>query len=127
MRLRRALVGDGPTDSRARAGRVIWPVLASVVFVGVLFVAVFPTQTYLGQRDEVAARRAELDAVEADNAELRSRVEALEDHTAIELLARQEWGLVYPGEEAYAVVGLEGVIEVPDVWPFDALADQLAR
>jgi cell division protein FtsB len=89
-----------------RARRLIWPVLVSVMFVGVLFVAVFPTQTYLQQKDEVQARQARLAEIEAEADELEARVADLQGDEAVELLAREEWGFVFPGEEAYAIVGL---------------------
>ena len=86
--------------------------MASVLFVGILFVAVFPTQTYLQQKDEVEARRERLAEIEAEAAELEARVDALQGDEAVELLAREEWGFVFPGEEAYAIVGL-GATTVP--------------
>ncbi len=78
--------------------------MASVVFVGVLFVAVYPTQTLLGQRSETDDKRAELEEIEAHNAELQSRVDELGDPVYIELLAREDFGLVKPGEESYVIV-----------------------
>jgi cell division protein FtsB len=112
---------------RVRRGRrLIWPVLVSVVFVGVLFVGVFPTQTYLDQRDEAERLRAELAEIEARNEELATQVEALQDPEAVELIAREEFGLVYPGEEAYAIVpGGDEAVEVPNAWPFEQLEERL--
>jgi cell division protein FtsB len=113
-----AVLADEPTASprRARprrARRLIWPVLASVLFVGILFVAVFPTQTYLQQQEEVEARRERLAEIEAEASELEARVAALQGDEAVELLAREEWGFVFPGEEAYAIVGLGATTTVP--------------
>jgi len=99
-RSRGNLAKRSPTPRR----RLIWPILASVVFVGVLFVAVFPTQTLLGQQSEADEKRAELESVESRNAELQSRVAELEDPDYIEQLAREEFGLVKPGEESYVIV-----------------------
>lgn len=110
-----AVLADEPITAPVRtrrARRLIWPVMASVLFVGILFVAVFPTQTYLQQKDEVEARRQRLAEIEADAAELEERVAALQGDEAVELLAREEWGFVFPGEEAYAIVGL-GATTVP--------------
>lgn len=106
--------------------RLAWPVLVSVAFVGVLFVAVFPTQTYLGQRSEVEEKRAELARIEATNEQLEARTEELDDSGHVELLAREQFGLVRPGEEAYALPEppVEPV-DVPSVWPFDRLERRL--
>ncbi len=49
------------------------------MFIGVLFVAVFPTRTYLSQQDDAELLRQELDEVEARNAELRLQLADLED------------------------------------------------
>jgi cell division protein FtsB len=107
-----------PGERSSRRGRrIIWPVLACILFVGILFVGVFPTQTYLEQREEAAQRRAQLEEINARNAELQARVDALQDDDAVEALARKEWGLVYPGEESYAVVGLP---DESDASPADA-------
>ena len=38
--------------------RRAWPVLVTVVLIGVLFVAVFPTRTWLAQRQETAVSPA---------------------------------------------------------------------
>jgi cell division protein FtsB len=103
----------------------MWPVLVSVMFIGILFVGVFPTQTYLQQKSEADDLRAELSAIETHNAELQARADALHDDEAIELLARKEWGLVFPGEESYAIVGLDSQVDVPDTWPFDRVEKRL--
>jgi cell division protein FtsB len=115
---------DGTRVPRRRR-RLVWPVLVSLVFVGILFVGVFPTQTYLGQKREAQALRDQLADLEAHNDRLEARANALQDDDAIELLARKEWGLVYPGEEAYAIVGLEPPVDVPDAWPFDRVEKRL--
>ena len=96
--------GNLASRSPAPRRRLVWPILASVLFVGVLFVAVFPTQTLLGQRSEVDEKQAELDVIEERNAELQQRIDELEDASYVELLAREEFGLVRPGEESYVIV-----------------------
>ena len=84
--------------------RAAWPLVTSVVFVGVLFLAVFPTRTYLDQRRELdaAERRAKVLAVQ--NQELEAKVQRLNTDAEIERLARQEYNLVRPGEEAFAIL-----------------------
>lgn len=118
--------GDDADRRNGRARRVIWPVLVTIVFIGVLFVGVFPTQTYLGQKDEADQLRAELSEVEARNARLQAEVEALSDPAQLELLARRDFGLVFPGEEAYAIVpDAGGEVPVPDAYPFTRLEERL--
>ncbi len=99
----------GARPSKARsprrtASRLVWPVLATVFLLGVLLLAVFPTRLYLNQRSQAEEKRQELEEIEARNAELEEEIGRLEDPAYVELLAREQFGLVFPGEEAYAVV-----------------------
>ena len=103
----------------------MWPVLAAVVFVGVLFVAVFPTRTYLAQRTQERQKWAELHAIDARNAAYRKQIAQLKDPAHIELLARAQFGLVHPGDEAYSIEPGGPTALVPDVWPLQQLHDRL--
>ncbi len=86
------------------ARRSVWVVPVAVVAVGVLLVAVFPTRTYLAQRASVRAAEQQLGVIDQQNRLLEERVRLLNDETEIERLAREEYHLVRPGEEAYALV-----------------------
>lgn len=63
------------------------------------------------QRREVQTLQSELDSVKARNEELRAQIEALKTPQGIERLARENLGLVKPGEQAYVVTG--GAAEEP--------------
>ena len=78
--------------------------VASVVFVGFVFGAVFPTRTYLAQRHEIAAAAERLELFRAQNGHLEAAVERLQRDDEIERLARSRYNLVRPGEEAYAIL-----------------------
>jgi cell division protein FtsB len=84
--------------------RAAWPLLASVVFVGVLFVGVFPTRTFLAQRAAITHAQKQLDVLGKQNADLEAQAEKLQTNAEIERLAREQYNLVKPGEEAYAVL-----------------------
>ena len=47
-----------------------------VVLVGLLFAFVYPTRTFLDQRDETNKARAQLEVLQSENARLVARVEA---------------------------------------------------
>jgi cell division protein FtsB len=97
----------------------VWPVIVVVLLVGVLFVGVYPTQTYLRQRDELGSKQAQVDELEATAAALDERVDELNDPAQLELMARRDHGLVRPGEEVYAVVPPDqSSVPLPDSWPF---------
>jgi cell division protein FtsB len=84
--------------------RRAWPVLVAVVLIGVLFVAVFPTRTWLSQRQESAHATEQLRVLDTENTKLAARVKALQSDEEIERLAREQYNLVKPGEEAYALL-----------------------
>ncbi|MCU0269639.1 MAG: septum formation initiator family protein [Acidimicrobiales bacterium] len=130
MSLRR---GERPVDDAGEArnvGRLVRrlgaPLLAGVAVALVIVGGLFPTRTYLAKRQEVAEAEARLAGLEADNASLQARVEALDSDTEIERLAREDYGLVKPGEEVYRVVPPpQDPVEIPQVWPFNQLRDDL--
>jgi cell division protein FtsB len=84
--------------------RALWPLLVSVVLVGVVFVFVFPTRTYLGQRASISRAEKQLDVLGEQNRDLEKRAKDLQSDAEIERLAREQYNLVKPGEKAYAVL-----------------------
>lgn len=63
-----------------------------------------PMQTWLAQRDLVDQRAAVLAVLEEENAGLADRVEELNDPDTIEAEAREQQGMVMPGEVPYVIV-----------------------
>jgi cell division protein FtsB len=109
-------------------GRVIGGIVAAVLVVAFLLVAVFPTRTLLTQRSETAQARSELADLQASNKALSKRIEELQTDDAIERIAREDYGMVRPGEEAFAILPRpEDPVVLPDVWPFAGAADELNR
>jgi cell division protein FtsB len=84
--------------------RAVWPVVATVALVAVLFVGVFPTRTYLAQRAATDAAEEQLAVLREQSELLEARAHRLHDEDEIERLAREQYNLVRPGEEAYAVL-----------------------
>lgn len=89
---------------RPHSWRVAHLVGVFVVVVGILFLAVFPTRTYLSQRRDIAASAKRLALLARENRKLEEDVSRLQRDDEIERIARQRFGLVKPGEEAYAVL-----------------------
>lgn len=107
--------------------RFLVPLLGSMVAIGVLLVGVFPTRAILDQRAAIADAERRLAVVSARNDELEARVEALGTDAEIERLARQQYNLVFPGEEAYGMLPAPPTSpSVPDAWPFEARPDPVA-
>ena len=84
--------------------RSVWPFLLCVAVVGVLFLFVFPARTYLAQRQDLAAASARVKVLSGENKALTDRAAKLHQPDEIERLAREQYGLVKPGEEAYAIL-----------------------
>ena len=86
------------------AKRALGPALVVLVLAGILFVAVLPTRTLLQQRRDTKAATAELRQLRERNERLEERARRLRDPREIEQLAREQYGLVRPGEEPYVVL-----------------------
>lgn len=84
--------------------RAAWPLMVSLIVVGILFLAVFPTRTYVGQRRELSDTEKRVEVLRRENARLAQRVGNLNTDEEIERLAREQFNLVRPGEEAYAIL-----------------------
>ena len=93
-----------PPARRRRLGRALWPVVATLGLVLVLFTAVFPTRTFLAQRSATSAAQEQLAVLREQSAALDARARLLQDDAEIERLAREHYNLVMPGEEAYAML-----------------------
>ena len=78
--------------------------MVATVVVGMLFLAVFPARTYLRQRHSLSAAKARLHVLAQQNTALDKQVKKLHTDSEIERLARQQYNLVRPGEEAYAIL-----------------------
>lgn len=79
-------------------------VVASVIFIGILFGAVYPTRTYFAQQRELKAAEHRLELFREQNGRLEAEAKRLESDEEIERIARARFNLVKPGEEAYAIV-----------------------
>jgi cell division protein FtsB len=105
---------------KAKGGRRIsWLGLLTATVLAGLALAVFPVQDLLAQRREIHALERELSVIVAANDELERRALDLQTDVEVERLAREEYNLVYPGEESYAILPLESdASPVPAPWPF---------
>jgi cell division protein FtsL len=95
-------------EARAKRLRIQRPsmrlALVLVVLVGLLFAFVYPTRTFLDQRNETSKARAQLETLQAENARLARESKRLSTDSEIERLARQQYGLVKPGERSFVIL-----------------------
>jgi len=102
-----------------------WLFILAVVAV-ILVWAIQPIRLWLDQRDDLSIKQQELTDIESSNAALEERAEALQTPEQIEIIARQNFGLIREGEEAYAVLpAAPEPLRIPSSWPFTELADAL--
>jgi cell division protein FtsB len=99
----RVVAGGGRAIRWDRVGRVA----LLVVLVGVVALYVGPSISFLHTYKEAKARRGEVRSLQAENARLRARRQALKDPRTLEREARR-LGLVKPGERPFIVKGLPG-------------------
>ena len=78
--------------------------LLLVVLVGLLFAFVYPTRTFLDQRNDTNKARAQLEVLQSENARLARESKLLSTDSEIERLAREKYGLVKPGERPFVIL-----------------------
>jgi cell division protein FtsB len=97
------VAGGGRAIRWDRVGRVA----LLIVLLGVVVLYVGPSISFLQTYKEAKARRGEVRSLQAENAKLRARRQALKDPRTLEREARR-LGLVKPGERPFIVKGLPG-------------------
>ncbi len=102
--------------------RLVAGVVTTVLLVGVAFVAVFPTRPFLAQRAATRQTEAELRDLRAQRTAVQRETARSATTGEIERRAREDFGYVKPGEEAYNILpGRTQPIGLPDEWPFNGL------
>ena len=67
--------------------------------------AVYPLRQYVSQRDRIERLQAKQQALAAENARLELERKRLQDPAYVQQLAKRDYHLVAPGEEAWVVTG----------------------
>jgi hypothetical protein len=111
--------GRGRARTRTRVARLLGYGVGGAALCGVLAFAVFPTSTYLEQRSDTSEAEERLAVLHDQNEAYEARIERLQTVEEIERLAREQYNLVFPGEEAYAVLPAPlPELHLPTLWPF---------
>ena len=98
-------MSDRPVRMTRRARRARAGLLVSVLaLLGVLLLAGFPARAWVAQRNERKKVAAEVQEMAAQNRRLEDRARLLQTDAEIERLARKDYSLVRPGEEAFAIL-----------------------
>jgi hypothetical protein len=78
--------------------------LVTVVVGGIVFLFVLPGRTWLEQGRAMSKAQSQVSALAQENQTLTKRAADLQNTAYVEQLARQEYGLVMPGEKAYGIL-----------------------
>jgi cell division protein FtsL len=82
--------------------------LIALCLAAFLFLFVFPTRSYLAQRRQVATAERDVDVLREQNAELEAEAQRLQTPAAIERMAREQFHMVFEGEQVYNVLPAAG-------------------
>jgi cell division protein FtsB len=93
--------GERPARSLRR---LVWPLAVAVTLGGMMFVFFLPARALLQQRADLRDAETRMRVLSTQNQELTAQVATLHTDAEIQRLARQQYGLVFPGEEAYAIL-----------------------
>lgn len=114
---------DEPRSRGRRVGRTLGLVGGGTGLVVVLALGVFPTRSFLAQRGDVDQAEQRLSVLREQNQAMEDQLAKLSTPEEIERLAREQYNLVRPGEEAYSVLPAPlPELELPEVWPFGPLS-----
>jgi cell division protein FtsB len=78
--------------------------LVLLVLGGAMYLFVFPARTYLAQKQSIAAEERTVAVLKAEDSKLTAEGSALQTNSTIEQIAREEYGLVEPGQQAFMVL-----------------------
>jgi len=92
--------------------------VAALALVGVLMLAVFPARAYFDQKHQRRVLASQVAEAEKENRVLADRAAQLQTDDEIERLARQQYNMIRPGEEVYAI--LPGLTPPPAASPAPA-------
>jgi cell division protein FtsB len=84
--------------------RAVRALLVAVVVGGIVFLFVLPGRTWLEQGRAISKAQSQVSALAQENQTLTKRAADLQSTSYVERLARQEYGLVMPGEKAYGIL-----------------------
>jgi len=102
--------------------RLVWVVVVVTALLGVGLLVAFPVRRYVEQQQSTNDAEQQLDQLDEEIADLEERIAQVDDPAEVEQRAREEYHLVYPGEEAFALLPeAPPPLPLPSGWPFDSL------
>lgn len=96
--------GAPARDAARQRAIVLRVAVAAVVLIGAMFVFVFPISAWLDQRNEIQDAERRLELLRDQHRKLEQQRRTLASDEEVERLARDRYGMVRPGEQAWALV-----------------------
>ena len=91
--------------SRKRGSGVLPRVIVAVLILGVIgAMAIEPTRQLIEQRRRISAMTSDVQKIETMNDAMQTRIDRLKDPDFVEQRAREQIGLILPGETPYVVM-----------------------
>ena len=84
--------------------RAVRTLLIVVALGGLLFLFILPGRTWLQQRGAMSSAEHRLHVLNTENSALARRAAQLQSAGYVEQIARDQYGLVLPGEKAYGIL-----------------------
>jgi cell division protein FtsB len=84
--------------------RAVRALLVLVTVGGIVFLFILPGRTWLAQGRATSVAQRQETALSQENAALTKQVSLLQQPAYIEQVARAEYGLTMPGEEAFGIL-----------------------
>jgi len=105
--------------TRSILRRLGYASIIAISLLSLMLLGVIPIQEWFEVRDTKNELLLELAEMEELNESYRVSIDALKTDDEIERIARSEYNLVKPHEEAYYVIPISSEdIEIPGIWPF---------
>ncbi|MFN8022192.1 MAG: septum formation initiator family protein [Acidimicrobiales bacterium] len=82
---------------------------------------VLPVQAWMRQRDDLDRKQQELAVLTEANRKLGAEVDHLQTPEGAKEAARDELGVVGPGEERVSMLPAAGPLPLPTGWPYDTI------
>jgi cell division protein FtsB len=78
--------------------------MAVMVLVGAMYLFAYPARTYLAQKQAIAVQERTIAVLKAEDSKLAGESSALQSPATIARIAREQYGLVKHGQQAFMVL-----------------------
>jgi cell division protein FtsB len=97
--------GKKPPSPKVRRRRIVMSTIAlGLAVIALMFAFVYPTSTFFNQRSQIGAAEQRLTRIDDEAKRLEKENTQLQGDAEVERIAREQYGLVRPGETPYVLV-----------------------